>query len=128
MGILSKLFGSKLAKHVEWSGETIEVVLDPIEDNRWPDVMEGKDIRNRWADLSTVPNRNGRPKLMVTVDGQVVGEVPAAKLGRNVALPAALDQGVNVGVVSLRQRRGEVEALLFLGAGYKYRPKAPWAE
>lgn len=131
MGFLNKLFGgAKPAgrRHIEWPGEVIEVRLDPIEPERWLALMEGRDIRNRWADLGMVPNRNGRPKVVVSVAGTVVGEVPAAKLTKDPGVNAALAQDVNVGVVSLRHRYGEVAAILYLGRGYKYRPKPPWGE
>lgn len=130
MGFLSSLFGGKTApRAVEWSGDTIEVKLDPINTQQWPSLIgDGKTIRNRWANLRLVPNRNGAAKLLASIDGTEVGEVPAARLKQGSRLSEALNQGVNVGVVALRHRVGEIEGSLFVGSGYKYRPKPPWAE
>lgn len=127
MGFLSKLFGAAKPRAVEWTGETLEVRLDPDNIGRWPAMMDNKTIRNRWAGLAVVKNRNGSPKLVVTIDRIVVGEVPANRLGKLDELSAALRQGVNVGIVCLTDRGGFQHAYLYLGKDYKYRPKPPWA-
>ncbi|MFT4296519.1 MAG: hypothetical protein QM582_14015 [Micropruina sp.] len=108
---------------VEWTGDVIEVRLDPLNVSDWPRLVDGQTMKNRWAMVGAVANSRGNPKLIVGVDQVLVGECPYARLAKDTALIEALEAGVNVGVVALRHRLGDTAATLFLGKGYRYRPK-----
>lgn len=108
-------------KPVEWTGTVIEVRLNPVDTDTWPQLMHGQAVKNRWAAVGAFANSQGNPKLLIAVDGQLVGECPYARLAKNAALVEALESGVNVGVVALRMQF-DPEATLFLGREYKYRP------
>lgn len=125
---------------IEWTGEQIETAMrGGYQDDRVR-LAESKRRRNVWAVLQPGHTSGGRPKVdvyeLLGVDRR--GITGGAKIGQAaVAEGSALDQvlqvGVQVGVVQLTAdvtdglgQGVEYSALLILGRGYKYRPRAAW--
>ena len=125
---------------VEWQGEQIEAALRGGHQDTRVSLAETKRQRNVWAVLRPGHTSGGRPKVdvhaLVAVSGR--GITGGAKIGQAVvaegsALDQALRDGVQVGVVQLTAdvtdglgQGVEYSAVLMLGRGYRYRPRAAW--